>query len=194
MSDPDTVVLLHRELSPTQAATRQRVLDAVIRLATESGYDGFSMRDLAGEAKIAPATLYQYYGSKDQVLYDALVRGGARAQEALALASRRVDASPRDRLVETFDKLVATRDRRPKLFNAMMRAHMSTGRRHDPEVSPWTGHSWVDEAIAADTLSREMVVEVLEYQVMASLFALVMGASSEDTRLRFARAVDLVLR
>ena len=51
MSEPERVVLLHRELSPTQAATRERVLDAVVRLATASGYDGFSMRELAARVR-----------------------------------------------------------------------------------------------------------------------------------------------
>ena len=193
MSEPERVVLLHRELSPTQAATRERVLDAVVRLATASGYDGFSMRELAGEADIAPATLYQYYGSKDQVLYDALVRSGARTHEAVADSTVAADTPSRDRLLGAFDKFVATRERRPKLYDAMLRAHMSSGRHHDRGISPWTGHSWLDEAIAADVPDREVVVEVLEYQVLASLFALVMGASSDDTRRRFARAVDLIL-
>ncbi len=193
MSETEPVVLLQRELSPTQAATRRRIIDAVIKLATKSGYEGFGMRDLAAEASVSPASLYQYYGSKDQVLYDALVSSGVRTQEAVASASAKVDASPRDQMVAAFDKLVAMRERRPKLYDAMLRAYMSTGRHHGHGVSPWTGHSWLDEAISADVANRQAVVEMLEYQVLASLFALVMGASSDDTRRRFAQAVDLLL-
>lgn len=48
----------------------QRLLEAT-RLAAENGYDAVSMRDLAKAAKMSLNTVYQFCGSKDQLIAEA---------------------------------------------------------------------------------------------------------------------------
>ena len=71
MSIPAEVVI--RTLSPTQAATRRRLLDAARTLATKGGYEGVSMRQVAAKAGVSAPTAYLYFSSKDHLLVDVLV-------------------------------------------------------------------------------------------------------------------------
>src|ERR671923_101750 len=55
-------------LTPNQAARRQRVIDAAMKLAAEGGYDAVQMRDVGKEAGVALGTIYRYFASKDHLL------------------------------------------------------------------------------------------------------------------------------
>lgn len=187
MSAPRSVVA-RRALSPTQAATRTRILDAVVELATVHGYDGFGMRELAGTAGVSPATLYQYYGSKDQVLVDALAESGVRTSEAVGRQSTS-DTRPVDvRIVAAFTKVVRAHQRVPLLYQAMFRAYIAGG--GSGEESPFSGRSWLDQAVSEDVADREVVVEMLENQVLAALISLMTGMDREEVLDRFRRAVE----
>lgn len=59
----------------TPDGTRGRVLEAGLRLFAESGFAGASIRDIAKEAGVQPATLYGHYPSKEHLLSE-LVRLG----------------------------------------------------------------------------------------------------------------------
>ncbi len=50
-------------------ARRQRILDAARRLITHGGMAALSMRKLAAEAGLAVRTLYNLYGSRDDILF-----------------------------------------------------------------------------------------------------------------------------
>src|SRR5262245_66027959 len=65
--------IVARALSPTQAATRRRLLDAARELATEGGYGAVNMRKVAERAGLSAPAAYQYFSSKDQILVDLLV-------------------------------------------------------------------------------------------------------------------------
>lgn len=53
-------------------ATRARLLEcARIRFARE-GYDGASVRDVAGDAGVDPALLFRYFGSKSKLFAEAM--------------------------------------------------------------------------------------------------------------------------
>ena len=178
-----------RQLSRTQAATRGRILDAAVELATAHGYDGFGTRELAAAAGVSPATLYQYHRSKDAVLVDALVESGLRTSEAVG-RRRPADDRPLDvRIVAAFAKVVKTYERVPLLYQAMFRAYLA-GRSTPPgEESPWSGRSWLDQAVGHDVADREVVVELLEHQVLASLVSLITGTPPREVMARFERAV-----
>ena len=180
-------VVVRRLLSPTQAATRTRILDAVVELATEHG-DGFGMRELAAQAGVSPATLYQYYGSKEQVLVDALVESGIRTSEAVGRRRTSDERPLAERLDAAFTKVVRAYERRPLLHRAMFRAYI--GRGPVPEdASPWSGRSWLDQAVGEDVADREVLVETLEWLVLGSLIALLSGTGADEVVDRFRRAV-----
>jgi AcrR family transcriptional regulator len=178
------------ELSPTQAATRARVIDAAVALATERGYDGFTMRDVAGHADISPATAYLYYGSKDAVLVDALLERGVQSSEA---AGRR-GGTPRARVLGGFGKVVHAYERAPLLYRAMFRAYVGQAANDVSQAeSSWSGRSWLDRAIPDDMPDRAVAVEMLQAQVLAGMIALVTGSAPRDVVERFQRAVDHIL-
>lgn len=56
------------------AMTRASILDAAERLFSHRGYDGTSLRDLAGEADVRLGLLHYHFGAKDQVLAAAMDR------------------------------------------------------------------------------------------------------------------------
>lgn len=52
--------------------TKERILDIALTLFSQRGYDGVSMRDIAAEAGIKAASIYNYYAGKEDLL-DAIV-------------------------------------------------------------------------------------------------------------------------
>ena len=60
-------------LTKSQAARRQRVLEAALDLGAKGGYDAVQMRDVAAQANVALGTIYRYFASKDHLLAEALV-------------------------------------------------------------------------------------------------------------------------
>ena len=183
-------------LSPTQTATRDRILDAAVELATRHGYDGLEMRELAAAAGVSPATLYQYYGSKDEVLVGALVESGVRTTEAVGRRSAAAGSSLDERLGAAFARVVRAHEQRPLLYAAMFRAYLAgpPGRGADAGESPWTGRSWLDEAVDDDVADRDALVEALEQLVLAGLVSLVTGTPPAEVTARFRRGVTLLVR
>ena len=47
---------------------QQRIKDAIVRLILREGIDGASVSKIAREAGVSPATIYVYYGSKEEML------------------------------------------------------------------------------------------------------------------------------
>ena len=48
----------------SQAARRERILDAAMDLAADGGWDSVQMREVAERAEVALGTLYRYFPSK----------------------------------------------------------------------------------------------------------------------------------
>jgi len=49
--------------------TRARILEAAVDVITEKGFKSASMREIAQRAKVGDATIYNYFPSKDKLLY-----------------------------------------------------------------------------------------------------------------------------
>lgn len=63
------------ELGP--AATR--ILDISADILSESGYDGFQLRDVAKQARVSLGTVYQHFPSHDDLVVSAVERWMARS-------------------------------------------------------------------------------------------------------------------
>ena len=48
--------------------TKQRILDEAIELISQKGYNGVSIRELARSVGIKESSIYNHYGSKDEIL------------------------------------------------------------------------------------------------------------------------------
>src|SRR5258707_8836356 len=57
-----------RQRDASRAASRTAILDAARRVATRDGARDLSLRGVAAEAGFAPAALYGYFRSKDELL------------------------------------------------------------------------------------------------------------------------------
>lgn len=53
----------------TKEQTRIRLLEAAVDVVSEKGFDKASMREIANRANVADATIYNYFSTKDKLLY-----------------------------------------------------------------------------------------------------------------------------
>jgi TetR/AcrR family transcriptional regulator, cholesterol catabolism regulator len=58
--------------SPRQQERQQRILTVVREQITAAGYDGINVRDVAAASGVALKTLYNLYGSKDELMLAAV--------------------------------------------------------------------------------------------------------------------------
>ena len=54
--------------SPIAATTRESILMVALRLFSRNGYEGTSMRDIAGEVGITQGAIYKHFAGKDALL------------------------------------------------------------------------------------------------------------------------------
>lgn len=59
-------------LQRSQAARRERIIDAVLDLAGEGGYDAIQVRAIAERTGISSDTIYRYFGSRDRLIAEAV--------------------------------------------------------------------------------------------------------------------------
>jgi AcrR family transcriptional regulator len=77
---------------------RQQLIDCAIQLIRDRGLDGFTIANLAKEAKIVLGTMYHYYDSINDVIYDVMriVNNGYYEQIDYSLS---FGSNPKDKLV-----------------------------------------------------------------------------------------------
>lgn len=117
-------------LTRNQALRRERVIKAVMELATEGGYDAVQMRDVAARAHVALGTIYRYFASKDHLLAATLVEFSHDIQGRLVRQPPRGDTSA-DRMVDVIRRAMKAIERQPRLGKAMVTAIASP----DPAVA-----------------------------------------------------------
>lgn len=66
--------LVRRDLNGRQAHRVDALVDATIAELRAKGYDGLTVRNVASRAKVAPATAYTYFGSKDHLVAEVFWR------------------------------------------------------------------------------------------------------------------------
>ena len=108
-------------LTPNQAARRQRVIDAAMKLAADGGYDTVQMRDVASEAGVALGTIYRYFASKDHLLAACQVAFARAEQRRLELRPTQGDTAA-DRVVDVLRRATRAQERQPLLTAAMVTA------------------------------------------------------------------------
>lgn len=77
---------------------RHRLMLAALRLFATHGFYGTSMRDLAEEVGIKPASLYNHVASKEQLLADLVLLGHEVHADALRTAMAAAPADPSSQL------------------------------------------------------------------------------------------------
>ena len=74
-----------------RAASREKILQAALKLFMEKGYDATTMQDIVAEAGTSIGNAYFYFGSKDQLVNEVVV---ARMYEVLAQTERLTASIP----------------------------------------------------------------------------------------------------
>ncbi len=186
-------VQVRRVLSPAQVATRDKLVAAALRLATEHGYDGFGMRDVAAAAGVSPATAYHYFASKDHVLAEALSEWADVLTERLE-AHPPAGATVEERVIDVLRRASEGVRQAPKLAAASTLAFMS----RDPSAGAARAgvddamRRWLEIAIGDEQLPDfEGVAEVLE---LAFYSLMVSHASGRRTPDELAAALERVAR
>jgi AcrR family transcriptional regulator len=59
-------------MSDTQQTTREKILEASLRLFSEKGYIGATTKDIAAESGIAEVTLFRHFATKEKLLEEIL--------------------------------------------------------------------------------------------------------------------------
>lgn len=116
---------------PSQAARRERILDAAIELAESGGYDAVQMREVAERADVALGTLYRYFPSKTHLLVTALGRIFIDLQSSVRVGTA---GSPADRVYRVVAAITRYLARHRRLSGALIRALMSADAAAGAEV------------------------------------------------------------
>ncbi|MGH9164010.1 MAG: TetR/AcrR family transcriptional regulator [Acidimicrobiales bacterium] len=105
--------------------TRNRLLDAARACIRDKGLAGATSRDITAEAGANLAAITYHFGSKDQLVAEALV-DALRAWLAPALAVMAADTDPAERTLATVQTLITTfeahRDEAPVYLEALLQS------------------------------------------------------------------------
>lgn len=93
--------------------TGTRLLETAIALFSERGYNGVSMRDLAGTMGMSAAALYNHYPNK-RALYRAAIEAAFEGKSQRLLAALAEDKEPRERLRNFVHAVVSEMSRTPE--------------------------------------------------------------------------------
>jgi AcrR family transcriptional regulator len=115
-----------RHLSPRQAKTVERLIEAAVVELRSAGYDDLTIRSVARQAGVAPATAYTYFTSRDHLVTEIFWRR-LRALAETPLDRRR---SPLARVSATLSDLALLVADEPELAAACSAGMLA----NDPDV------------------------------------------------------------
>ena len=117
------------QLARSQRARRARILGAVLELAAEGGYDAVQVREVAARAHVALRTIYNYFDSRENLLYAAMMEWRLRVSyESVANVS---GTTLEDRLLSLLRHNIEAFAEAPRLFETFSRLELRPG-----EVDP----------------------------------------------------------
>lgn len=83
---------------PGGAARREAIFDAALRLFREQGFHGTSINDIGAASGVTGPAIYRHFGSKEEVLAEAIREGSRRIAAATREALESVGESSEDAL------------------------------------------------------------------------------------------------
>lgn len=167
------VALLPSELSETQRARRDRIIDAALQLSRRRAFEQIQMKDVAEASGVALGTMYQYFSSKDHLFAEALVHWGD-------LLPHNVDrrplagGDPPQRLTEVLHRAVRAFQQQPNLAKLVTALAVSS----DPfaveaiaRLDRITGTVFRGALVGLDDTTSESMVRIIDH-VMAGVLRL----------------------
>ena len=128
-------------LTVAQAARRDRVLRAALKLGAAGGYEAVQMRDVAAEADVALGTIYRYFSSKDHLLAAALVTWTGDLEQQIV---RRPPAgrSVADRVANVLQRATQRHGARAQAHRRPHGGHLVARPRAPPRARARCGRRW----------------------------------------------------
>ncbi|MCF6474173.1 TetR/AcrR family transcriptional regulator [Nonomuraea sp. MG754425] len=117
-----------RRLSGRQADTVRRLTEAAVEEVRATGFDGFTVRNVARRAGVAPATAYTYFTSKNHLITEVFWRRLSVLPPISAAPTG--PAGPRERVVAVLREIALLVSDEPELAAACTSALLGT----DPDV------------------------------------------------------------
>lgn len=181
--------------------TRRRIADAAITLFLRQGYEPTTVAQIAAEADVDPKTFFNYFGSKDEVVFDV-----DRFDVFLAaIGDRRPGEGPGRvlaRLVDEYDEsaLPARAARDPAEQAALSRLILTTPALQARlqsllhELQRRTADALLDEFPELDEVTAAaMTGSLIGALYQAALASFRLGRSRQETRQSIERARDIAL-
>jgi AcrR family transcriptional regulator len=142
--------------SPIMADRRRRILDEARAIIDELGVEGFTIRELSRRAGVAQRTLYNQFGSKEDILASAIHDHFAGLLATLPAPPR---ASDFEGYLERIDSLVDRTVDLKRYATAMVGVFFSpTVDRRLYDTLRWISGggsaAWVEEAVRAGVLAK----------------------------------------
>jgi AcrR family transcriptional regulator len=114
-----------RRLSDRQADTVRRLTDAAVEEVRVTGFDGFTVRNVARRAGTAPATAYTYFTSKNHLITEVFWRRLSALPPVRPTSER-----PRERVIAVLREIALLVSDEPELAAACTSALLGS----DPDV------------------------------------------------------------
>ncbi len=182
--------------------TRQELISAAMRLFEERGYEQTTVAEIAAAAGVSTKTFFNYFASKDEVLFPHLSR---RIDAAVALIERR---APNDELADVLmaamqqmvaDALTAEVDgglaavRLPMIMSvpAVQAATLHRYFLAETQLARALDHAYSDTLGAA--AAAAVIGSVMGAAIAAALVCLQEGGTAEQLRAAVDRAIDIAI-
>ena len=103
------------------------ILDVVVKLLEEGGYDGWALRDVAEQARASLATVYKHFPSRDELIIAAVERWmDVHIYRPIKVPPK--DQSVFEALAELFQTIFKPWEQHPGMLHVFLRAGSSNGR------------------------------------------------------------------
>ncbi|PTR20680.1 TetR family transcriptional regulator [Rhodococcus sp. OK519] len=184
-------LVVRRQLTPAQAATRDQLIQVAIELASEGGYQGVSVRLIADKLGMSPATVYQHAGSKNQLLLDVLSELSRRVSRSIEKRGV-LPQSPADRLLTVFTSILRQVSENPPLYRALFVAYLSASPDVDGDISELIGFGpertpWIGAALRAgspdayDLERQESTARLMSTMFLGAIIGVTVGRNVNES-------------
>lgn len=165
--------------APSRERKRQRsrahILTAARELVLEQGADVVSLREVAARAGFSPASLYEYFGSKEEII--AALAAEVAARLATRLGAVPATLPPSKRLLRLTEAYIGFARENPQDY-LLLFSHLRSGRRapSDP-LPPASPYGLVRAAAAAGVAEGRFDPRLSADDIAYGLWAFAHGAA-----------------
>jgi len=157
--------------------TEQLIREAALRLISERGRTGWSLREVARSVNYSPAAIYDYFPSKEELLRSLAREGGRRLSDRLGAVP--AGLPPRQRIVELGLACIDFALTNPVAFELIFDEHGGGSRPLEGEVPEGPAYLLLVDAVEAGLAAKALVAPPGQGRdsIAYGLWALVHGAA-----------------